>query len=158
MRSRGESRMIMRRGAFRNYGIGLMALVLTAFAEPAFAGIGLGIAPRYPTLVQVGHTGVPVSISIQNTSSAPQNTGNVTLSGIRHTPSCGDASASVCVGGNIDPNVFSVSASATRGQNAGATRPNQPFACFTRAGARADNVRHERAFTLARIDVTTAAS
>src|SRR5215470_4057130 len=155
MRSGGESQMITHRGAFRKYGIGLMALVITAFAEPAFAGIGLGIAPKYPTLVQVGHTGVPVSISIQNTSSAPQNTGNVTLSGIRHTPSCGDASASVCVGGNIDPGVFSVSATATGGSNATCTGANQPFACCTGAGTGTCNACNGLTFTVAVVDVTT---
>src|SRR4030095_12845105 len=69
--------------------IGMLVMLFELSAQPAFAGIGLGIAPKYPTTVVVGGTGVPVAISIQNTSSAPQNVGPVTLSNIRHTPSCG---------------------------------------------------------------------
>src|SRR5262249_22216526 len=105
--------------------IGILGMLLQA--HPAFAGIGLGIAPKYPTTVVVGDTGVPVAISIQNTSSAPQNTGAVTLSNIKHTPSCGDSSASVCVGTNIDPGVFGASATGTGGDNTECTGANTPF-------------------------------
>src|SRR5262245_55144602 len=135
--------------------VGVVGVLLAMLTEPALAGIGLGIAPKYPTLVQVGHTGVPVSLSIQNTSSAPQNTGDVTLSNIRHTPSCGDASASVCVGANIDPGVFSVSSTATGGSNAECTSANTPFACCTGAGTGTCAACTGLTFTVAVVDVTT---
>ena len=134
--------------------VSVAVVLVAALSEPALAGIGLGIAPKYPTLVQVGQTGVPVSLSIQNTSSAPQNTGDVTLSNIRHTPSCGDASASVCVGTNIDPGVFSVSSTATGGGNAECINANTPFACCTGAGTGTCAACTGLTFTVAVVDVT----
>src|SRR5262249_5514980 len=133
----------------------LMTVFLAAWTQPALAGIGLGIAPKYPSSVVVGNTGVPVSLSIQNTSSAPQNTGDVTLSNIKHTPSCGDASASICVGANIDPGVFTVSATGTGGSNAACTGSNTPFACCTGAGTGTCNACSGRTFTITVADVTT---
>src|SRR5262245_12247563 len=135
--------------------VGVVGVLLAMLTEPAFAGIGLGIAPKYPTLVQVGNTGIPVSLSIQNTSSAPQNTGNVTLSNIKHTPSCGDASASICVGTNIDPGVFSVSATGTGGSNAVCLQANKPFACCSGAGTGTCNACNGLTFAIAVTDPTT---
>src|SRR5262249_14949776 len=81
--------------------------------------------------------------------------GDLTLSNIRYTPSCGDASAPVCVGPRIDPGVFTVSASAVGGNNTLCTGVSDPFPCCTGAGAGTCQGCDGLTFTVAVTDVTT---
>ena len=85
----------------------VVGTVLSAFLvnSPAFAGVGVGVAPTYPAFVIVGDTNVPVSLTMTNTSTAPENTGTLSLSLIRHTPACGNDNTP-CPAGFEDPGVF----------------------------------------------------
>ncbi len=108
--------------AYRGYGMARLVLPFTAalvsalslslVGAPAFAGVGVGVAPTYPAIVVVGDTNVPVSMSMTNTSTAPENGGTLTLSLIRHTPSCGTDTAP-CPGGQEDKDVFLAKGPAT---------------------------------------------
>ncbi|MGE5297637.1 MAG: hypothetical protein ACM3KM_00550 [Acidobacteriaceae bacterium] len=77
-------------------------------AHPAYAGIGISVAPNFPASITAGTTGQAVSMTINNGSTA--DVGNITLDGIFLTPSCGDSN-SPCT--TPDPGVFSVSSTAT---------------------------------------------
>src|SRR5262249_17263760 len=79
---------------------------------PAYAGVGVGIAPTYPPARQVGDRNVAGSLTITNTSDGPQAAGTLTLSHIRHTPSCGSATTP-CPSGDVDKDVFLVKGPAT---------------------------------------------
>ena len=81
--------------------------------QPAFAGVGVGVAPTYPAVVTVGDTNVPVGLSIVNTSTAPESGGTLTLSLIRHTPSCGTDAPVPCPAASADPGVFLIKGPAT---------------------------------------------
>ena len=85
----------------------VLSTVLSAFLvnSPAFAGIGVGVAPTYPPLVVVGNTSLAVSLSLTNVSTAPESGGPITLSLIRHTPSC-VSDTTPCLPGDEDPGVF----------------------------------------------------
>jgi len=87
----------------------VLSTVLSAFLvnSPAFAGIGVGVAPTYPPLVVVGNTNLAVSLSLTNVSTAPESGGPITLSLIRHTPSC-VSDTTPCLPGDEDPGVFLV--------------------------------------------------
>lgn len=77
----------------------------------AFAGVGLGIIPNFPSTVTVGQTNVHGSVTITNLSNGPEATGNVTLSQILLVPSCGTfSSTSQCPAAGADPGVFAMSA------------------------------------------------
>ena len=98
--------------------VAALIIALVTFATPillrsiAFAGVGVGVAPTYPGLLTVGDTNVAVGLSIENTSTAPESGGTITLSFIKHTPACGN-DTSVCGAGDADPNVFLVKGPAT---------------------------------------------
>ena len=81
--------------------------------QPAFAGVGVGVAPTYPAVVTVGDTNVPVGLSIVNTSTVPESGGTLTLSLIRHTPSCGTDAPVPCPAASADPGVFLIKGPAT---------------------------------------------
>ena len=90
-----------------------MAIVAgVAVAPPAFAGVGIGIAPTYPALIEVGQTNVPVSLKITNTSNSTEAGGTLTVTKILHTPSCGVDTAP-CPSGKEDKGVFLVHGPAT---------------------------------------------
>ncbi|MGH3054450.1 MAG: hypothetical protein ACRDL7_05675, partial [Gaiellaceae bacterium] len=91
----------------------LFLLSVLASARPASAGVGVGVAPTYPALIQVGDTNVPVGLSITNTSTTPESGGTLTLSLIRHTPSCGSDTPVPCPVANSDPGVFLIKGPAT---------------------------------------------
>src|SRR5262249_21175249 len=129
-------------------------IAFTASARIASAGMSLGIAPTYPTSVAVGDTGVPARLEIWNASRFPQDTGDVTLSFIKHTPSCSDASASVCTGASIDPGVFTLSSTATGGSNTACTDVHSPFACCIGFGSGTCEACRGLSFTIAVADVT----
>jgi plastocyanin len=59
-------------------------------ATPAFAGIGIGVAPNFPDTVNVGNTGIAVALDIQNVSTT--GFGSINLTSIKLTPSCGNIS------------------------------------------------------------------
>ena len=90
-----------------------LLVLLRGGRRPAFAGVGVGVAPTYPALVQVGDTNVPVGLSVTNTSTIPESGGTLTLSVIRHTPSCGNDSPVPCLAVDADPGVFLVKGPAT---------------------------------------------
>lgn len=81
--------------------------------QPAFAGVGVGVAPTYPAVVTVGDTNIPVGLTIVNTSTPPESGGTLTLSLIRHTPSCGADAPVPCSAASADPGVFLVKGPAT---------------------------------------------
>ncbi|MFN2608806.1 MAG: hypothetical protein ABR511_13105, partial [Acidimicrobiales bacterium] len=102
---------VTRRPAARVVGALLMLWVtLIAVAGPAAAGVGFGVVPTFPTSVVVGQTGLPASLSIQNTSTPPENAGTVTLTSITLVPSCGTGAAAIdCPAPSVDPGVFALS-------------------------------------------------
>lgn len=100
---------------FRDAAVGMSLvglLVVGGLPSMALAGIGLSIAPTYPSPLTVGQLNVPVSLLITNGSTAPENAGSLTLTLIRHTPACGNDDVP-CPAGQRDPLVFAVSATAT---------------------------------------------
>lgn len=87
----------------------VVALLSTLLASRAWAGIGVGATPTYPSVVVVGDTNVAVSLTMQNTSTSPENGGTVTLDRIFHNPSCGSDSPNPCSAvspNNVDKGVF----------------------------------------------------
>ncbi len=68
-------------------------------------GVGVGVAPSYPPEVVVGDSNIPVSLTVTNASTGARTT--LTLSKIRHTPSCGTDSTP-CPAGQEDKDVFLV--------------------------------------------------
>ena len=86
----------------------LSVAVFPAVLLAAPSGIGLSVAPTYPSVVQVGQNNLAVSITITNGSTTPEDTGQVTLSNIFHTPACDSTAVSVCLPGNEEPGVFFV--------------------------------------------------
>ncbi|MES2007138.1 MAG: hypothetical protein V4436_03445 [Patescibacteria group bacterium] len=99
-------------------GLAISGAGLLMFAMPAFAGVGVGVAPDFPATVNAGQTGVSAGLEITNNSTP--DVGSVNLSNIRLIPQCGDTDAdqTTCVGaGEVDPGVFTVSPTAT-GANA----------------------------------------
>ncbi len=101
----------------RKFSIAAFAFSLTlgllAFTTPAFAGVGVGVAPDFPATVTVSQTGVAVGLEITNNSTS--DIGTITLSNIRLIPSCGDNDANTitCAGAEVDPGIFTVSATGT---------------------------------------------
>jgi len=83
---------------------------LLMFAAVASAGVGLGVAPDFPTSVTVGNNNVPVSLSITNNSNSGD--GNpLTLNSIKLIPSCGAITGVSC--STPDTGVFSVDPAGT---------------------------------------------
>jgi len=83
------------------------------FVPDAFAGVGLGVTPNFPSPISVGQTGLPASITIVNNSNGPEAVGNVTLNTITLTPSCGAFTANTdCSPAGADPGVLAISSTA----------------------------------------------
>jgi hypothetical protein len=72
-----------------------------------WGGVGLGVAPTYPSFLEVGQTNRAVSLTITNVSTSAEAAGTLTLSDIKHTPSCGTDTAP-CPPGQEDKDVFLV--------------------------------------------------
>jgi len=106
-----------------NAGFWLAAFFVLAVSVPAYAGIGIGIAPTYPSVVNAGDTNVPVNLTITNTSTPPENGGSITLSNIRHTPSC-KSDTFPCLVADADPAVFQVLGPATGAAGTGCAGKN----------------------------------
>src|SRR4051794_5059228 len=89
----------------------------------AHAGLGIGAAVNFPTVVTVGDAGVPASIQLQNNNTLPDTSGTVCNAGdpfpcpggdpgITLIPSCGQLGAfAACAPAGADPGVFKVSPS-----------------------------------------------
>jgi hypothetical protein len=76
----------------------------------ARAGVGLGVAPNFPSSVTVGSNNVAGSLEITNNSSGGDGL-QVSLSNITLIPSCGANSGTTCT--SPDLGVFSIDAAAT---------------------------------------------
>lgn len=87
---------------------GLTMAVAVAFGvSPSLAGVGISIAPTYPGFVNVGDTGIPVTLMINNGADGPEASEQLLISNILHTPACG-SSDFPCPVGSKDPGVFKV--------------------------------------------------
>ncbi len=88
-------------------------VVALGFSMTAIAGVGVGVAPDFPATVSVGQTNIPVGLEITNNSTP--DVGSITLSNIRLIPSCGDSDSdsTTCAGAEVDPGVFTASATGT---------------------------------------------
>ena len=99
-----------RRRAVQGLVVALVAIVPFVVAVPsAFAAVSVGIAPKFPSVVSIGQTGVSASLQISNSSTAPDN--NVTVNSIVLVPACGTTILSGngdCPSGSADPGVFTV--------------------------------------------------
>src|SRR5437016_1035179 len=80
-----------RRLVLTAFGLTIAVIGIVAFAFNSFAavggGVGVGVSPNFPSLFNVGDTGVAVSMDITNTSGT---TTPIVLDNIFLTPSCGD--------------------------------------------------------------------
>lgn len=115
--------------------IALVAAGCAAAPASALAGVGLGMAPTFPTNSTVGDSGLAASLTITNNNTAPDVSATVcnagdTLpcpagdEGITLIPSCGAQGAfSACT--SADPGVFQISSTATGG--AGTACPGTAF-------------------------------
>ena len=87
----------------------VLALGILLVATNVYAGMGGSTVPDYPASVTAGQTGVPTSLTITNSATSPNDTENVAVSSITHTPSCGSSlNPGTCTGGDIDTGVFTV--------------------------------------------------
>ncbi len=57
----------------------LLVLLTSGARRPAVAGVGVGVAPTYPAVIQVGAVNVPVGLSIGNSSTGAEAGGTLTL-------------------------------------------------------------------------------
>src|SRR5688500_20295989 len=75
---------------------GLLALLIVLLIPPplAPAGVGITVAPEFPTQVEVGDEDVPASLTITNNSDGDEAVGNVTVTQITFVPSCSRAVSS----------------------------------------------------------------
>ncbi|MDQ1427419.1 MAG: hypothetical protein QOK39_895 [Acidimicrobiaceae bacterium] len=97
---------------------GLVGLVVAVIPfvitmPSAFAGVGVGVTPTFPTTVSVGDTGIPAALQILNNSTPPDNVNPVTIDTITLVPSCGSGAftgAGDCNAVDADPGVFQLSA------------------------------------------------
>jgi len=98
----------------RRVGIGVVTFVgaaLLVAVNPASAGIGLGVVPTFPTVVAVGQTNLPASLTISNNSTPPETAGVVILTDITLVPSCGTTGGfGDCPPASAEPGVFQISA------------------------------------------------
>ncbi len=88
-------------------GVAISGAGLLLFAAPAFAGVTGSVVPDYPDPLAVGATAVPVTLTITNSSTGVNDSHTITVTNIKHTPSCGDTTQP-CAGANIDTGVFTV--------------------------------------------------
>ncbi len=88
----------------------LVGVGMLMFTAVAFAGVGVSVAPNFPSTVTVGDSNVAVSLAITNNSTSGD--GNpLTLNSIKLIPSCGALSGSTCT--TPDTGVFNVDAAGT---------------------------------------------
>jgi hypothetical protein len=103
--------------------VGLLTAAMAALAPPASAAIVLGAAINFPPTLTVGDTGVPVSIELRNSNTAPNASDINTVcepgdpspcrgSDINLVPSCWVDANSSCDTGGYEPGVFQPSSTA----------------------------------------------
>ncbi len=118
--------MMQSRPRLANAALTAMVICIGMFVLPsvAFAGVGVGITPTFPTSVTVGDQDLDGSLGVQNLSTSPESTGSLTVFDITLTPSCGIAAGADrdndllrtdfdCPAGFEDPGVFALSATGT---------------------------------------------
>jgi hypothetical protein len=97
----------MNRG-FGIFNIGVVTIgTIFCGALPAHAGVGLAMAPTYPSVVDVGQSSVPASLTITNGATGTEVVEQLNISNIQHTPSCG-VGTFPCPTGSKDPGVFQI--------------------------------------------------
>jgi len=89
-----------------------LVVMAVSLALPAFAGVGVSVAPTYPNIVDVGDTGLSATLKISNGAFGTEATEQLLISNIRHTPACG-SSDFPCPVGQKDPGVFKVNSPAS---------------------------------------------
>jgi hypothetical protein len=111
-RSHGRSRGTVGRSLIGACCLMLASLVVGV--PSAFAGLGLGVTPTFPSSETIGQTGIPVSLQILNASTAPESAGNITIDTIQVVPACGTGASVPATGdcpvANADPGVMPTSA------------------------------------------------
>jgi len=75
-----------------------------ALASSAFGLVSMNMAQTFPATVTLGASNLSGSLLFINTSTAPNNTGNLTVSDIKLTAGCGNSPAPC---GSPDPGMFS---------------------------------------------------
>jgi len=129
-----------RPGGRRKLGAGLVVIgalgaPFLGGIQPAFAAIGVSPVPDFPSQVTVGET-FTGRLTIQNTSTPPDNSEPGTVSNIILVPACtqGFVPANNCAGG-VDPGVFSLSSMSIAATNCTTFAPPQaptpPVTSFT---------------------------
>ncbi len=90
----------------------LVALgALLGLASPALAGVAVTATPDPPSVLAVGQTGVPSTITVVNASNGAQAAMNLTLEQITFVPSCGTQAVvgGGCPAGQVDLGVLGLS-------------------------------------------------
>ncbi len=107
---------VARAGRARVVGtLAITTLAALVCAPAAFAGVGFGVTPTFPSNVTVGQTGIRGGLQILNASTPPENVGNVAITTITLVPSCSTTvpAGTDCPAANADPGVFAISPTAT---------------------------------------------
>jgi hypothetical protein len=118
------------------FGLVVAVVPFVITMPSAFAGVGLGVTPSFPTSVTSGDTGIPATLQIFNNSSPPDSVNPLTIDNITLTPSCGSGSftgTGDCNAVDADPGVFQLSASGTGEVGTGCA--GQTFAISTASGS-----------------------
>jgi hypothetical protein len=95
------------------------SLFMVLLPSLASAGVTVSCAPTYSqSIVTLGDTLTTATLLLVNASDGAEAGGCVTLSNIKNTPACGNSGAGVdavlsCSAANQDPDVFTVSATAS---------------------------------------------
>ena len=109
------ARFTRRRSNRENFALAVAFTLLAAIAipiSPAYAGVGLGVVPDFPTVVTVGATNQPATFTVTNVSDGDQAAGNVTLDNLLFVPSC-SGFITLCAVGTADPTTFDLSPTGT---------------------------------------------
>jgi hypothetical protein len=93
---------------------------------PAFADVVFGATSAFPSTTTVGATGLVGHLTVDNSSTAPEDTSTIKLTAIDLTPSCGSTHALNGVCQSPDPGVFQISPTGT-----GETGTGCPGTTFT---------------------------
>jgi hypothetical protein len=96
-------------------GVVAASTVLLGGVSPAWAGVGLLVAPNVPTSLVVGQAGVASTLTITNGSNGTEAGLDVTINTITLVPSCGTQaiSGADCPTGSVDPGVLHPSPTGT---------------------------------------------
>ncbi|MCA1656434.1 MAG: hypothetical protein LC713_01765, partial [Actinobacteria bacterium] len=81
-------------------------------ASPAWAGAAMSVVVDAPRAVVVGQTRLPGAVQVQNSSTAAESAGPLTLDLVALVPSCGTTGFGDCPAPAADPGVFAVRSTA----------------------------------------------